>query len=239
MSIWASLGVGVEAVAEPGLGVLRVAGGEGRADRRLVVGGGGRGHILRLEDGDGLLGQAGAGVPGGQGTEDAGIIREGLGGGVEDGERALVVSGGGGLVGAADRPVGPDGLHGAALFVGEVLPAAEQHELAIEAGVVAAVEQQPGVLDVDVGGSGGVLRGVVLLDAVDEDHRLLRLAERVVDGADGLQVFGVVLELDADRWRESAGPARAPPGRGPEPCRTASRPFQASGRSGFSVRTWR
>ncbi len=151
------------------------------------------------------LGKAGASVSGREGAKDAGVFGEGLGGGVEDGERALFVAGGGGLIGAADGPVGPDGLDGATLFVGEILPAAEQHELAIETGVVGAVEEQPGVLDVDVGGGGGVLPGVVLLDAADEDGGLARLAEGVVDGADGLEVFGIVFELEADLLRNLLG----------------------------------
>ena len=44
--------------------------------------------------------------------------------------------------------------------------------------------------------------GVVLLDTVDEDHGLAGLTEAVVDGAHGLEVFGVGFQLRTDRQRD-------------------------------------
>ncbi len=44
-----------------------------------------------------------------------------------------------------------------------------------------------------------MLHRIVLLHAVQEHHRLLRLAERVVDRANRLQILDVVLQLAAHR----------------------------------------
>ena len=81
--------VGFQSKAQPGLGGFDVAGGERGAHGGLVVGGGGGAHVLRFEDGNCLLRQTTAGVSGGERAKDARVLGEGLGGGVEDGERAL------------------------------------------------------------------------------------------------------------------------------------------------------
>ena len=81
------------------------------------------------------------------------------------------------------------------------LAAAKQHQLAIKARVVAAIEEQPCVLYVDFGRCRCALGRIVLLDAIHKDHRLSRLAETVVDGADRLQILNVVFKLLADGRR--------------------------------------
>ena len=184
-------GVGGEGVAKPDLGLLVVAGGECGADGGLVVADAGGGHVLRLVNEDSLVRLARLRVSDGEGFDGGRIVREGVRGGIEDGERAAGVADGGCLVGAAHGPVGPDGLDGLALVGSEVGDGCLGSSTGGRgSAILHAIVERPGVLDLDVGGRGFALRGVVLLDAIEVGSGFAGTAEGLIDRGGGLQVGG-------------------------------------------------
>ena len=144
---------------------------------------------------DKALGRGPIDVAACDGAAHAEIVRIVLCGGLKNVDGELRVAGLHLIGGAAEAPVDPDGLHLPALIGGEVAARIEVAQCGIEVVVVAGVEEQPGVLDVNAGRCRSAAQQVVVLYLVEVFDRVGNIAAGHIEAGLGLDEVHIALKL--------------------------------------------
>ena len=194
------VGVGGKAVergAQPNLGLGHVFSRDRGPDGSLKI------ARASLIHGDGfverecVLRAADASIGTGKGETNVEAGWVGLGSGFKNPRAARELAGGKILIGAADGPVGPEGLHLLALIGGEIGARVKSGEDGIERGVAVEVVEQPGVLDLKRSRDGGAVKKIESFDAMDVGVGVRLIADGNVEAGDGLHPLDVGFEKAA------------------------------------------
>ena len=159
-------GIAIERLAQPDLGLRLVVRRQSRPNGSLEIT---RSCVLQkngLEESQRFPGPANSHIAAGHRLAYIHVVGEGLGCGIQNIHGALDVA----VVhcdpSAAHAPIGPYLLNYPPLCDGQITAASQTHESRIQSAVVPGIKQQPGFLNLDIGGRQGLELGIMGLHAI-------------------------------------------------------------------------